>query len=155
MLYEVLFSLYISYLCYKYEIYNPRQPSFVLWLSLFQNPSLRNRFLFLYPTTFPEFNNNKIWFLSIETESHSENFKNFYSRVFLNSHVVVVVVLFCFFFWKFRCNSCNSTFLCSTCLISLLYLISSELFSKSYSLCLSWKKFAKLRGKEPWWSTFW
>ena len=109
-----------------------------LRFSLFQNPSLRNRFLFLYPTTSPELNNNKIWFLSIETETHSENFKIFYSRACLKSHIVFfcfVFLVFWGFFCKFVATRVLLPLLCSTCLISLLnifWAIQQEMLFMSF-----------------------
>ena len=89
-----------------------------------------NRFLFLYPITSPGVNNQKIWYLSIETETHTENYKNIYRRAFLKVRVV--------FFCKFRCNSCTCTsrlyllsLLTLTSLLNIFWAIHQELFFMS------------------------
>ena len=89
-----------------------------------------NRFLFLYPITSPGVNNQKIWYLSIETETHTENYKYIYRRAFLKARVV--------FFCKFRCNSCTCTsrlyllsLLTLTSLLNIFWAIHQELFFMS------------------------
>ena len=89
-----------------------------------------NRFLFLYPITSPGVNNQKIWYLSIETETHTENYKNIYRRAFLKARVV--------FFCNFRCNSCTCTsrlyllsLLTLTSLLNIFWAMHQELFFMS------------------------
>ena len=94
----------------------------------------------LYPTTSPELKNHKIWYMSIETKTHLENYKNAYSRVFLKATVV--------FFCKFRCNcvplypplylyyhgllNTGHGCICLTSLLNIFWAIQLELFFMSF-----------------------
>ena len=104
------------------------------WTCYLDNPRLFNGSPSLYPTTSPELNNNKIWFLSIETETHSENFC---CRVFLKSHVVN--------FARSVATRVLFPLLYSTCLIFLLnifWAIQQEMFFMSFlkKICQTQKK---------------
>ena len=80
----------------------------------------------LFQTSFPEFNNHHIWYLSIETPSRQNSLRISW-KYFLMAFFFAVL---------FQMLSLHPSSVISA---ELLYLICSVLFSKSSSLCLFWQ----------------
>ena len=122
------------------SIYSFWQPSFVQWLPSFRIQGLECISLLHTSTTFPELNNDQIWYLPVETLLRKNSLR--ISRKYLQCNFPAGSLCFLL---QFYCNSCPSRLLYSTSLTSLLDIFSviqQELFPMSIL-----KKFAKTQRK--------
>ena len=118
------------------------------YLSLIQNPRLRNRYICLIlKLPFQNWTTTRSDNFPLKhhyDKTHSEYYQNIYS--FPNGSLC--------FLLQSRCKLCPpSPLLCSTCLISLLNMFWA--ISKSYTLCKFWKKLPNSKKKHQVVFDFW